>query len=68
MTAPVFIEIKKYREVLHRADLLKFHIAEVQRLIQEIDSLRQQEIRHVESTRNQLDVLQLAVNRVEEEL
>lgn len=68
MTAPVFIEIRRYRQVLDRADALKAHLMEINRLIKEIDRLRSEEQDHIQSTRKQLESMRAAISRVEEEV
>ncbi len=68
MTAPVFIEVRKYRQVLDRADALKAHLMEIEHLIKEIERLRAEEKDHIQATRKQLQTMHAAINRVEEEV
>lgn len=68
MTVPVFIEIRKYRNVLDRVDALKAHLVELQRLVGEVERLRSEEKAHIENTHKHLDTMRASLAAVEEEV
>ena len=67
-TVPVFIEIKKYRNVLDKVDALKAHFIEIQQLVQEVESLRSEEQDHIRATRERLQNMHASLSSVEEEV
>jgi len=68
MTAPVFIEVPNYRQVLDHVDAIKAHLFEAQRLVKEIDALRSEESEHIQSTRVRLSHIKQSLRAVEEDI
>lgn len=68
MTAPVFIEIRKYRSVLDKIDALKDHLNELHVLVSEVNELRDEEKKQIDIAHQRIAAMTQSISVVEEEV